>query len=490
MLRVATNPFERIFSARRRPEKAAEPSEAPDQDLEPQDRRNIVVRVPGAPPRTLAIVDAESSEPSTGAPATMSDTIDVDTPPAFAFLYDPPLGSVRYRVGYGGRGKGSSWSFARALLAHGRARRLRILCAREYQSSIKDSVHKILSDQIRALTLQTFYDVGASSIVGKNGTEFIFKGLRKDIAQIKSTEGVDICWVEEAESVSAKSWETLTPTIRKDGSEIWVSFNPALPTDATYVKFVVNPEPDAIIRPVSWRDNPWLPKVLFNEQATLLVRDPEAHAHVWGGQPWSRSDAQVLNGKWRVDEFVADPRSWQGPYYGADWGFSHDPTQLVRLWIADSRLWLDYEAGGVQLDNDATAAAFKEVPGAFDARLQVQREIRGDAARPETIHEMRRRKLNVIAARKWKGSVEDGIAHLRTYVEIVIHPRCKRAIQDARLWRYKVDPRTQEVLPVLQDGNDHTWDATRYALSPLIRERNLHTNDERPRGGSYVTHGA
>lgn len=487
-LRLRAHPFETIFAPKRSVELVTDDSEANGVEHDAQDRREVVVRVPGAAPRVLALVASEPTEatPDDEAP---SSTIDVATPPAFGYLYDPPLGSVRYRVAYGGRGKGSSWNFARALLAHGRTKKLRILCAREYQSSIKDSVHKLLSDQIRALTLQGFYEIGASSIVGKNGTEFIFKGLRKDIAQIKSTEGVDICWVEEAESVTAQSWGTLTPTIRKEGSEIWVSFNPALPTDATYAKFVVNPEPNAIIRPVSWKDNPWLPQVLHDEQATLLVRDPEAHAHVWGGQPWSRSDAQVLNGKWRVAEFVALP-SWQGPYYGADWGFSHDPTQLVRLWVADSRLWVDYEAGGVQLDNDATAAAFKEMPGVFDVRSGVQREIRADAARPETIHEMRKRKLNVIAARKWKGSVEDGIAHLRTYAEIVIHPRCKRAVQDARLWRYKVDPRTQEVLPVLQDGNDHTWDAARYALSPMIRQRDEPNTNGRPRGGSFVSHGA
>ena len=397
------------------------------------------------------------------APAT-TRTLDVPTPEAFGFLYDPPLGEVRYRVAYGGRGKGSSWQFSRALLIHGMTRKLRILCGREYQSSIKDSVHRILSDQITLLGLGAVYRVQEKSIVGRNGTEFLFKGLRQDIAQIKSTEGIDICWLEEAEAVSALSWRTLIPTIRKKGSEIWVSFNPALPTDATYVKFALNPPARSIVRRVSWRDNPYLPEVLLHEQEELLRSDPEAHAHVWGGEPWMRSDAQVLSGKWRVMDFTPKD-DWQGPYYGADWGFASDPTVIVRVWIYDRRLYVEYDPGKPQLDNDQTAQLFRDVPGGES------HVIRADNSRPETINEMKKRGLRVEGADKWPGSVADGIAHLRSYTEIVIHPRCRRATQEARLWRYKVDPRTQDVLPHLVDGSDHTWEAVRSALAPLIKTR-------------------
>lgn len=388
--------------------------------------------------------------------------VEVQIPAAFGFLFEPPLGALRYRVAYGGRGSAKSWQFARALLLHGAQATLRILCAREYQASIKDSVHKLLSDQIEALGLSGFYTVQQTGIFGKNGTEFLFKGMRRDVAEIKSTEGIDLCWVEEAEAVSDASWTVLIPTIRKPGSELWVSFNPAMATDPTYRRFVTDPPARSIVKLVGYHDNPWLPEVLREEAEELRRKDPEAFANVWDGVPWSRSDAQVLIGKWQVQEF--EPKEfWQGPYFGADWGFARDPSVLIRCWTADSRLWVEYEAGGIQLDMDETLAAFLTVPGAAD------HVIRADSARPETINEMRRRGLKVEPCEKWDGSVKDGIQHLRSYESIVIHPRCKRAIQEARLWRYKTDPRTSDVLPKLMDGNEHTFDALRYAMGPMIR---------------------
>ncbi|HEX6927601.1 MAG TPA: PBSX family phage terminase large subunit, partial [Longimicrobiaceae bacterium] len=237
----------------------------------------------------------------------MATTVDVEIPEAFAFLFDPPLGVVRYRVSYGGRGSAKSWQFARALLIHGARRPLRILCAREFQTSIKDSVHRLLADQIDRLGLGAFYEVQQSAILGANGTEFLFKGLRRNIQEIKSTEGIDVCWVEEAEAVSDESWRVLIPTVRKEGSEIWVSFNPALETDPTYQRFVVQPPARAIVRRVGYADNPWLPQVLRDEAEELRHRDPEAYAHVWGGEPWRRSDAEVLAGKWIVEEFEPEP---------------------------------------------------------------------------------------------------------------------------------------------------------------------------------------
>lgn len=387
----------------------------------------------------------------------------VPTPKAFAFLYDPPLGSVRYRVAYGGRGSAKSWQYARALLIHGLNAPLRVGCFREYQSSIRDSVHRVLADQIALLGLSAFYTIKESEIVGANGSLFIFKGLKRDIAQIKSTEGIDLAWVEEAEAVSDASWRTLIPTIRKDGSEIWVTFNPALADDPTYQRFVIRPPERAIVRKVSYTDNPWFPSVLRDEADSLRKNDPEAYAHVWGGEPWARSDAQVLAGKWRVEEFTPADH-WPHPYFGADWGFARDPSALVKCYVYDGRLYIAEEAGGIQLDMTDTARAFETVSGSRDY------VIRADAARPETIAEMNKRGYRVQAAPKWEGSVKDGISHIRSYAEIVIHPRCRKVIEEARLWRYKTDPKTDDVLPVLVSGNDHYWDAIRYALAPLIRK--------------------
>jgi len=389
----------------------------------------------------------------------------VQLPDAFGFLFDPPLGSLRYRVGYGGRGKGSSWSFARALLAHGAAQPLRILCAREYQASIRDSVHQLLSDQIGLMGLEAFYDVRQTEIIGKNGTEFLFIGVKRDPHKLKSLERINVAWVEEAEAVSDESWSVLIPTIRADGSEIWVSFNPALATDPTWRRFVETPPARSIVRKVGYLENPWLPDVLREEAEELRRRDPQAFAYIWGGEPWMRSDAEVLAGKWRVEDF--DPAEhWGGPYYGADWGFARDPSVLTRSWVGDGRLWVEYDERGVGWDMDTIARRFFRVPGAED------HTIRGDNARPETINELCRRGLRVRAAPKWSGSVEDGVEHLRSYEEIVIHPRCKELIQEARMWRYKTDARTGDVLPKLADGHDHGWDSIRYALTPLIRKQN------------------
>jgi phage terminase large subunit len=389
--------------------------------------------------------------------------INADIPEAFAFLFDPPLGALRYRVAYGGRGSAKSWQFARALLVHGVSRPLRILCAREYMASMKDSVHALLTDQIAKLGLGALYTVRETSITGLNGTEILFKGLRRDIQSIKSTEGIDICWVEEAASVSDSSWGVLIPTVRKEGSEIWVSFNPELETDPTFKRFVTDPPARSIVRPVGYRDNPWLPDVLREEAEELRRRDPDAFAHVWGGETWKRSDAEVLAGKWRVEEFTPEPH-WQGPYFGGDFGFANDPAVGVKLWTADSRLWLEYEEGEPKLDMDNLFRRWTRIPGAL------QHQWRADAARPETINELARRGLKITAAPKWSGSVEDGIEHLRSYEAIVIHPRCQRAIREARLWRYKTDARTGDVLPILVDAHNHIWDATRYALAPLIRQ--------------------
>lgn len=189
----------------------------------------------------------------------------------------------RYRVLYGGRGGAKSWGIARALLIKGAERPLRILCAREYQTSLRDSVHKLLGDQIESLGMLGFYDITQTSIVGKNGTEFFFVGLKNNVSNIKSFEGVDICWVEEAQTVSRMSWNVLIPTIRKQDSEIWISFNPELESDETYQRFVLNPPKDSLVQKINWSDNPWFPDTLRIEKDSLKARDPSSYAMVWEG---------------------------------------------------------------------------------------------------------------------------------------------------------------------------------------------------------------
>lgn len=209
----------------------------------------------------------------------MGRTLELSLPEKMGFLFEP----ARYKVAYGGRGGGKSHSIAKALLVKGMEKPLRILCAREFQKSIGDSVHKLLADQVKALGLGDFYEVQQTIIKGRNGTEFTFHGLKHNVANIKSVEGSDIAWVEEAHTVSKSSWETLIPTIRKEGSEIWISFNPELEEDETYKRFVIRPPVNAKVVKVNHSDNPWFPQVLRDEMEDLRQRDPDAHLHVWEG---------------------------------------------------------------------------------------------------------------------------------------------------------------------------------------------------------------
>lgn len=235
-------------------------------------------------------------------------------PEALAFLFQPS----RYKVAWGGRGGTKSWGFARALLAIGYQAPKRILCARETMQSISDSVHALLKDQVVAMGLESFYDVQKSTIVGLNGTAFTFAGLKHNVQQIKSTEAVDIVWVEEAEKVSKGSWETLIPTVRKEGSEIWVSFNPELATDDTYRRFVTSPPPGAVVRKLTWRDNPWLSDVLRAEMRYLKESDPAAYDHVWEGACISTVEGAIYAAEIRAVE--SGGRITRVPY---------DPTRPV-----------------------------------------------------------------------------------------------------------------------------------------------------------------
>lgn len=204
---------------------------------------------------------------------------EVEFPQKLQFLFQPK----RYKVAKGGRGGAKSWGFARALLVLGASKPLRILCAREFQNSIKDSVHQLLSDQISNLGLDSFYTIQNTQIMGKNGTTFGFLGLKHNTANIKSWEGADICWVEEAHTVSKNSWNILIPTIRKEGSEIWISYNPDLEEDETNQRFAVNPPKDSTVVHINWSDNPWFPDVLNKERLELKERDPAAYENVWEG---------------------------------------------------------------------------------------------------------------------------------------------------------------------------------------------------------------
>jgi phage terminase large subunit len=372
----------------------------------------------------------------------------------------------RYKVLYGGRGAGRSWSVARILLIRGMTNPTRILCTRQLQRSIQDSVHRLLSDQIVELKLPG-YTITQREIRHTNGTVFLFEGLHHNTTKIKSIEGIDVCWVEEAEHVSEDSWNILIPTIRKAGSEIWINFNPDLPEDATFQRFVINTPPNSFVKKVGWEDNPWFPEILRIEKDYLYRVDQDAADWVWGGNTRKASDAQIFRHKWHVESFEPQP-GWQGPYHGLDFGFANDPSALVRLWTNRRKLYVERESWNVGLDlHKSREVWLRDVPNAH------RHVIRADSSRPESISYHKQHGFpRIQAAVKWPGSVDDGIAYLRAYEEIVIHPRCTHAAMEFRLYSFKVDKNDSSViLPEVVDKHNHVPDAIRYALAPMIRAR-------------------
>lgn len=373
----------------------------------------------------------------------------------------------RYIAIRGGRGSGKSWSVADFLLCKGLESRKRVLCTREVQTSIKDSVHKLLADRIEYHRLNKFYTITDKNIKGANGSEFIFKGLFRNDNDIKSTEGIDYCWVEEAQAVSRRSLEVLTPTIRKENSQIIYTYNPTNEDDPVHADYTLADREDTLKIEALFHHNPWFPEVLRNEMEYDRRTDPDKYAHKWLGKCISHSEAQIFYGKWKIEEFDSISDSY---YYGADWGFATDPTVLVRCFVKDNTLFIDYEAYEIKCEITETPRLFDSVP---DVRKY---EIIADSARPETISHLRRNGFRIEGAAKGKGSIEDGIEHLRGFEKIIIHPRCKHTIDEFRLYKFKQDKLSGKILNVPEDKNNHIIDALRYALEKVMKNRKVNIN--------------
>jgi phage terminase large subunit len=415
---------------------------------------------------------ARHPQPEFGCPETPPEFKDV---PSLVLNRKHPLSDLyykkaRYKIYWGGRGSAKSWGIAEALVRLAAALPLRILCVREYQVTMKDSSHKIIKDTIERLGLQSWFDITATSITSKTGAEFMFKGLHKNEQGIRSTEGVDICWAEEAQMITAGSWRSLTPTIRKEGSEIWVSFNLIDEADATYQRFVAKTRHNSIVHKLNYDSNPYFGGVLRDEMEEDKENDYHLYEHVWLGMSLKISNAVVFSGKYRVAEF--DDNLWkQAPrlLYGNDFGFSQDPTALIRMFVLERTLYIEYEAVATGVDLDEMPELYDSVPGSRDW------PIKADSARPETISHLRRKGFAISAAEKWDGSVKDGITHIRGFKEVVIHPRCPRTAEEFRLYKYKVDKNQvdengqPQVLPVLVDKHNHCIDGIRYGLDGHIK---------------------
>ncbi len=388
----------------------------------------------------------------------MKKELEIKIPKQFLPLKTP----ARYKVCYGGRGGGRSWAVARVLLWRGIKEKCLILCTRAYQVNISNSVHRLLSEQIQLLGLDAFYRIERNAIYGANGTQFIFRGLQNPV-EIKSLEGVDICWVEEAQNVDADAWDYLIPTIRKEGSEIYITMNPDNAEGETYKRFIAAQQDDEILIKSTYADNPFLPDVLRKQMEWDKAHDYEKYLWIWEGEPRKFGDALVFAGKFFVAPF--DRPEGTPVYLGADFGFSEDPSTLIECWIDEREkvLYIEREAYGVGVEIDQLPQMYETIPESK------RWTIVADCSRPETIAYLKRCGYAIQGSVKGKGSVVEGVEFLRSFARIVIHPRCVHTIDEFKSYRYKQNKLTGEAIPILEDANNHCIDAIRYALEPIRR---------------------
>lgn len=337
------------------------------------------------------------------------------------------------------------------------------VCVREIQKSLNQSVKRLLELKIEELNAGEFFEVQDAVIKSKRGNgRIIFQGMQNHTADsIKSLEGYDRAWVEEAQSLSQQSLDLLRPTIRKPGSELWFTWNPRNENDpVNWLLRGDNPPPKSTVIEVNFEDNPWFPDVLADEMEYDKRRDPDKFQHVWKGAYLQNSQSRVFR-NWTIEEFESDEEAMHR--LGADWGFSVDPTVLVRCHIVGRTLYVDYEAYMVGCEITDTPDLFMQIPDSE------KWPIVADSARPETISHMKKNGFpKIMSAVKGPKSVEEGIEWLKSY-DIVVHPRCVHTIDELMLYSYKTDPATNQVLPILEDKKNHVIDALRYACEGVRR---------------------
>jgi len=403
----------------------------------------------------------------------------IEFPPKLSCLFSPN----RYKILYGGRGAAKSWGIARALIVLAVERPMRVLCAREVQKSIADSVYKLLVDQIEAMGVAAFFRITETDIKGINGSEFFFAGIKgQSVVNLKSYEGVDVCWVEEAQVVSKRSWDVLIPTIRKEKSEIWISFNPDLDSDETYVRFVQRPPKDAAIVFLTWRDNPWFPAVLSGEKDALAERDPVSYRNVWEGECRSSVDGaiytaevQKLLEEQRLRAVPHDPMLTVHTVWDLGWNDKMAIILAQRLgseiriieYIEDSHLTLaDYVAtlenrgfrwGTDWLPHDGAAKDFKTGKSAQEILLALGRK-------PMIVPRM---------------DIEPGIKATRLlFPRLYIDAdRAGRLVDCLKRYRRSIPSSTNEPSGPLHDEWSHGADALRYLATiadKMVNEQTFH----------------
>jgi phage terminase large subunit len=395
--------------------------------------------------------------------------VNFEFPEKLGFLFD----KSRYKVLYGGRGSGKSWGVARALISIALQRPVRVLCAREFQNSISDSVHALLADQIKSMGLEGFFTIQNTAIYGMNGSEFLFAGLKHNITKIKSFEGVDIAWVEEAQTTSKSSWDVLIPTIRKEGSEIWLTFNPELDTDETYKRFIVNPPSNAIVKKVNWSDNPWFPQVLRDEMEDLKARDMDAYLNVWEGNTRQVLDGAVYANELRkaqeenrIKDVLLDHSVPVSTFWDIGW------ADMTSIWFVQTI------PGGEVRVIDFYQDCQKPIDY-YTALLQTKGYTYRDHWLPHDAEHKNMTGKSVKDIMETMGfpvritpklSIADGINAARMLLNrcYIDQTRCAEGLQALRHYRYDVDPDTKMFSDKpLHDQHSHAADAWRYAAVAL-----------------------
>lgn len=395
-------------------------------------------------------------------------------PEKLSLLFEP----YQYKVIYGGRGSGKSWGVARALLIKGVQKRLRILCTREVQKTIDQSVHQTLKDQIELLGLNSEYQVFNTYIRGRNGTEFSFNGLSDETsASLKSFEGVDICWCEEADSITKRSWDILLPTIRKADSEIWVTFNPQLESDETYQRFVKNPPPNCKVVKMNYDDNPWfgetaLPAQMEHAKNTLREED---FNHIWLGECKPAVEGAIYFNA--MSQMVNDNRIRPVPHDASlkthvvfDLGFN-DAMAIILAQKVASEIRIIHYIEGRQRTLADYSAELREL------RLGGQRCNWGKLYLPHDgfskRHQTGKSDEEVLVALDWSVArvdnipVKNGIDKAQSmFPRVFIDERCERLIECLKRYRWNISQKTNEGVAPLHDEFSHGADVFRYlALS-------------------------
>lgn len=394
----------------------------------------------------------------------------LEFPGKLRFLFQP----ARVKGAYGGRGSGKSWGFARALLVIGAGKKIRVLCAREVQKSIQQSVHQLLCDQIASLGLEQFYDVLQTEIRGKNGTEFYFAGLSNETADsLKSFEGVTHCWVEEAQSISKRSWDILIPTIRADDSEIWITYNPQLESDETHQRFAINPPPDCVMVEMNYCDNPYFPSVLEKERAHAeITMRKEDYRHIWLGQCKPAVEGAIYFGS--MSAAIAAGRIREVPHDGSlkthvvfDLGMADSMTLILVQKVAseirvihyiegNQRILADYSAElrALRLDDQPMNWGTVYLPhDGFHVRHQTGKDdasiMRGFGWTVQQVPNM---------------GVNTGIDRAReVFPRVYFHKtRTERLVECLKRYRWNISQKTGEAQHPLHDEFSHGADAYRY----------------------------